>query len=223
MKLSAGILAALTLFLTAFSAQAYYSVSGDISAAVAYYSGPKDFFRNTAILDVEKIRGTFDFTTTRELPQPYAPGNPTYDILYYGTANYSFSLLDAGGNTLISYSASGTPAHLDVVNCLKDGTYSVQYGIDLLPGASIGGNYALSSFSASTYYNSPNSSFSFNFNNAEAGTSGNISGDFSTSSVAFSPALAFTPPPVPTPIPPAMPLLGSGLALAGLLRLRRKK
>jgi hypothetical protein len=218
MKIITGILAALSLLLTALSAQAYYTVSGDFTGAVDYYSGQKDFFRNTSILDVEHVSGTFDFTTTREVPQPYAPGSPTYDIRYYGQANYSFSLLDASGNSLFSYMGSGAPAYLDVVNYVNKATYSVNYGMDMISGTSIGGNYTPGSFSASANQTSPNSSFSFNFINPASGKPGNISGDFTTSSVIFSPAVAFTAPPLPTPIPAALPLFVSGLAFAGILR-----
>lgn len=218
MKISIATLSTLSLLLAAFSAQANYSVSGDFIGAVSNYSGQKDFFRSTDILDVEKVSGTFNFTTTRELPQAYAPGSPTYDIRYYGTANYSFSLLDSTGNSLFSFNAAGTPAYLDVVNNVKDTTYSVNYGMDMVSGASIGGKYTPSSFSASTNYTSPNSSFSIAFDKAASGKTGYISGAFTTSSVVFSPELNYTAPPVPTPIPPAMPLFVSGLALAGFLR-----
>lgn len=218
MKISIATLATLAFLMAALSAQASYSVSGDFTGAVSNYSGQKDFFRSTDILDVEKVRGTFDFTTTQGLPQPYAPGSPKYDIRYSGTATYNFSLLDAAGNTLFSYKASGTPAYLDVVNYVKNATYSVNYGMDMVSGASIGGKYIPSSFSASTNYTSPNSSFSIAFDKAASGKTGYISGDFTTSSVVFSPALNYTAPPVPTPIPSAMPLFVSGLALAGFLR-----
>lgn len=218
MKITTGILAALSFLMAALSAQAEYTVSGDFTGAVNNYSGQKDFFRSTGILDVENVSGTFDFTTTKGLPQPYIQGNPTYDILYYGTANYSFSLLDAVGNSLFSYKGSGTPAYLDVVNYVKGATYSMNFGMDLVSGSSIGGNYLPKSFSASTIQASPNSSFSINFNNAATGKSGIISGEFAASSVLFSPAVKFTAPPVPTPIPAALPLFISGLALAGLLR-----
>ena len=218
MKISIATLSTLALLLTALSAQANYSASGDFTGTVSSYSGQKDFFRSSDILDVEKVSGTFDFITTQGLPQPYAPGSPTYDIRYSGTANYSFSLLDAAGNSLFSFNAAGTPAYLDVVNYLKDATYSVNYGMDMVSGPSIGGKYIPSSFSTSTNYTSPNSLFSFAFDKAASGKTGYIFGDFATSSIVFSPAVAYTAPPIPTPIPAAMPLFVSGLALVGLLR-----
>ena len=216
------IAAALSVLLSASTAQAYYTITSDFTAAVTNYSGQRDFFRNTAALDVESVRGSFRFTATRQQPQPYHPGDPTYDILYYGTASYNMALFDTAGNSLLSFGDSGTFGYLHVINYVKDATWSVRYVMDLNAGSYIGGNYAPASFSTSAFHTSPGSSFSLRFDNSSLGRSGFISGSLPSSSLAFSPQADYTPPPVPTPAPAGALLLGPGLALLSLLRKRHR-
>lgn len=219
--MKSAIATAAIMLLGVYPAQAAYSITGGISGALSYYSGQRDFFRNTAALDMENARGRFDFTTTRQQAGTYTPGDATFDILYFGTANYDLSLLDAAGAGLLSLQGSGASACLRLTNYVKDATFSAEYVMDLNGNGSIGGNYLPSAFKMSTAGTASQSSFGFTFTNNALGRSGAISGTVPTSSLAFSPALAYTPPPVPTPAPAAALLMGPGLALLGLLRRRQ--
>jgi len=219
MKTEFGLLFALTLVLGATTVEANYTIAGGFTGTADYFEGARDFFRNSSALNVDRVVGSITLNATTAQPTPYIAGSGSYVTGYSGTADYSLSLYDLSGQLLLSYRGTGHDAYFNIYNLTGSKTTTTGFGVATAGGGTLGGNYFPSSFSVADFTTAPDR-FQLAFQSVD-GITGFIRGSFLSTTVAVTPGVTYTEPPLPTPVLPSLPLLASGLAGLGFLRTRK--
>ncbi len=222
MKRVCAVACALVLLQGISSAEANYTMVGAFEGTASYFSGTRDFFRASSALDVDRVVGTISLTTTTVQPRAYVPGSAAYAIDHSGTLDYSFTLYDLVGSILAVSSGTGKAATLTVNNWINSKTTSSSLNATAAANGSLGGGFLPSALYMSFAADAAPSGLNLYYGNTNNTSSGSISVTMNPakSSATVTPAIDYTEPPLPTPLPAAALLFVPGFA--GLIALRKR-